>query len=156
VNDLTSILAIETGSFSDPWSAAVWRDELTRSGSVVIVAERHGELDGYVAARRMVEEGEVLRIAVLPQHRRRGLGARLFHRAAEKLFAAGARRLSLEVRADNTSAVAFYASIGLREVGRRSRYYPDGEDALVLRSDLPLGSRVTEPAAPGGDSPVLS
>ena len=44
----------------------------------------------------------------------------------------GARML-LEVRADNTAALAFYAAEGFVEIARRRRYYRDGTDAVVLR-----------------------
>lgn len=156
VEDLTSILLIESSSFPDPWSGAVWRDELSRSGSIVFVAGDCGVLAGYVAARCMGKEGEVLRLAVHPEHRRHGLGGRLFRAAADALFAAGATSLFLEVRADNTSAVAFYSGLALREVGRRLHYYPDGVDALVLRCDLSRGSTAMKPALSGSDSRVLS
>jgi ribosomal-protein-alanine N-acetyltransferase len=88
---------------------------------------------GYVVARRHPDEIEVLSLAVAPDHRRRGLGRSLLE--AARLEGAGPGRMVLEVRTGNTDARAFYARLGFQVVGRRPRYYPDGDDALLLRLD---------------------
>jgi ribosomal protein S18 acetylase RimI-like enzyme len=78
-----------------------------------------------------VHEGELLRIAVDPAKRGQGLGRRLLEGAQRELRVQGIQELHLEVRAGNAAARALYAACGWREVGRRSRYYADGEDAVL-------------------------
>lgn len=137
-SDLPAILRIESSAFSDPWSADSWHGEITRPESIVLVAASRDGIHGYVVARRGVDDGEILRVAVESGRRRTGLGSQLLRGAAEALHDAGATRLFLEVRVDNLHAIALYESCGLRAVGRRDHYYADGADALVFHGRLPL------------------
>ena len=50
--------------------------------------------------------------------------------------ALGVRTVYLEVGVRNQPARALYEAIGFEEVGRRRRYYANGEDALILRASL--------------------
>ncbi|HJV23388.1 MAG TPA: GNAT family N-acetyltransferase [Holophagaceae bacterium] len=79
----------------------------------------------------VVHEGELLRIAVDPARRGRGLGRELLKGAQAELRAQGIRELHLEVRAGNAAARALYAACGWREEGLRAKYYADGEDAVL-------------------------
>jgi N6-L-threonylcarbamoyladenine synthase len=78
-----------------------------------------------------------MNIAVSDERRRRGLGRRLLIAASEQAAALGARRLTLEVREGNASAIALYESAGMRGVGVRPGYYGTGEDALIMWGNLP-------------------
>lgn len=76
-------------------------------------------------------EAELLRIAVDPAHRGRGLGRRLLEASQRDLEAEGLVHLFLEVRVSNTAAIQLYRTCGWKPCGRRSGYYPDGEDAAL-------------------------
>ncbi|HEY8613806.1 MAG TPA: GNAT family N-acetyltransferase, partial [Roseomonas sp.] len=89
--------------------------------------------DGFVFARAMAGEAEILTLAVDPGARRRGLGGALLTAAVTEAGRRGAEVLFLEVSEANAPARALYARAGAMEVGRRRRYYADGSDALVLR-----------------------
>ncbi|UFN48019.1 GNAT family N-acetyltransferase [Roseomonas sp. OT10] len=102
---------------------------------------------GFVMARAVADEAEVLTLAVHPAARRRGLGGALVAAAAAEAARRGAAALFLEVSEANAPARALYAALGCGEVGRRRRYYADGSDALVLR--LPLEQRAEGRLRPG-------
>lgn len=126
VADVAAVAALDRELFGpDAWTAAQVAEELLGEHRRAWVA---GEpLHGYVVTRTVGDVTDLQRIAVHPRHRRRGL-------ARELLAAAGdGRRMLLEVSADNTDAVAFYAAAGFVEIGRRRRYYRDGSDALVMQ-----------------------
>ena len=91
---------------------------------------------GLVLARVAADEAEVLTLAVIPEARRQGIGARLLNAVLRLAEARGARAAFLEVSIGNTAAIALYARAGFTPVGRRARYYADGTDALVLRRAL--------------------
>jgi len=91
---------------------------------------------GLVLVRAAAGEAEILTIAVVPAARRRGLGAALLAAALQGAVLRGAAEMFLEVAEGNAAALALYAAAGFTEVGRRHRYYADGEDALVLRCPL--------------------
>ena len=76
-------------------------------------------------------EAELLRIAVDPAHRGRGLGRRLLEAAQRDLEAEGLVHLFLEVRVSNAAAIQLYRTCGWKPCGRRPGYYPDGEDAAL-------------------------
>ena len=127
---------LHAAAFDRPWPAAEI-EALARSPGVCVLAaeDAQGQALGFVMARRVADEAEILTLAVAPAARRRGVARALVEAAA----GLGANRLFLEVAADNAAARALYAVAGFAEVGRRRGYYPraDGPaaDALVLRRD---------------------
>ncbi len=92
--------------------------------------------EGFVLVRVAADEAEILTLAVIPAARRRGLGAALMRAAMADARAAGAAAMFLEVAESNAAARALYGGLGFAPVGRRPRYYENGEDALVLRRAL--------------------
>jgi ribosomal-protein-alanine N-acetyltransferase len=99
--------------------------------------------DGFVLARAVAGEAEILTLAVHPKARRTGVASALMLEAARLAHARGAGAIFLEVDADNLPALSLYESLGFARVGERKGYYrtPNGHlrDALVLKRDLPLG-----------------
>ena len=91
---------------------------------------------GFVLGWRADDEAEILTLAVDEQSRGQGLGRALVTALLDEVRAAGARRVSLEVRSSNAAARALYASQGFTLTRARPRYYRDGEDALVLGLEL--------------------
>ena len=77
------------------------------------------------------QEAELLRVAVRPELRGRGLARALLAAGEAALAREGARTFLLEVRVSNAAARALYASAGWREAGLRRGYYRDGEDAVL-------------------------
>lgn len=112
--------------------------ELMRSGPGVQrrVLLDAGEPIGWLEYRCILDEAELMEIAVAPRARRRGHGRRLMQALLAALRASPARTLHLEVRASNRPARALYATFGLNEAGRRRRYYADGEDAILYCKQL--------------------
>jgi len=56
--------------------------------------------------------------------------------AEEHATELGGGSLTLEVRESNVAAIALYDSLGLSRVDRRAHYYPDGEDAVVMKKRI--------------------
>ena len=135
--DLSALVSLERVCFSDPWSAHSLLEAMQSETSRAFVAERSGEVVGYLMARISGPEGEILDLAVLPQERRRGAGRSLLQAAEEALAREGVAEAYLEVRESNTAAIALYQAEGYRAVGMRRHYYRNPpEDALVLRTAL--------------------
>lgn len=91
---------------------------------------------GFILARRVLDEAEILTLAVDPAHRRQGLGEALVETAAVVTAAAGAKVMFLEVAEDNQPAMALYAKAGFERAGRRPDYYGPGAHAWLLRRSL--------------------
>lgn len=128
--------------FSPAWNEASMQDTLSHPGSTAFLARvRDGaealpEPAGFVMGQLAADEAEILTIGVLPKFQRRGVGTLLIEGLARAAKRAEAKRLFLEVAADNQAAFALYRSCGFTAVGMRKGYYTrtDGEpqDALVL------------------------
>jgi ribosomal-protein-alanine N-acetyltransferase len=138
--DEPAIVALEQASFgTDAWSEALLRDGLSGSipGALYLVAETSGsDVVGYAVASLFADVAELQRIAVTATHRRTGVAGALLARVEQEAVQRHAERLLLEVREDNTAALAFYAAHGFSEVARRARYYGDGTTAIVLARGL--------------------
>lgn len=130
--DIPEIAALAAASFSHPWRAGSFEQELGLDEARLWVAREGAERIGYLSARRIADEVHVLSIAVDPPWRRRGVARALLEALLREETARGARSVLLEVRSSNLLARAFYASAGFVAEGRRPRYYPDGEDAVLM------------------------
>ncbi len=99
------------------------------------------DLVGFLVARRMADEMEILNLAIEPALRRRGVGRRLLEAALELGRARSAKRVFLEVRASNAAAIGFYERHGFARIARRPRYYTaPPEDGWVLSRNVAEGS----------------
>lgn len=131
-----AMAALEVLAFPHPWTPDQLAVELQGLASLGLIAEDGGELLGYALFRRVLDETELLRLAVVPGRRRGGLASALVERGLSTLRAAGCAVAFLEVREDNAGAIGFYQASGWHAAGRRPRYYPDGADALLYRRAL--------------------
>lgn len=92
---------------------------------------------GYVFFSRVLDEGSVDNIAVLPAARRRGAASALLNAAHRWGQERGVRIFFLEVRASNGGAAALYQKMGYQEAGRRRNYYlSPREDAIIMKLEL--------------------
>lgn len=138
IDDIDTICDIERESFSTPWSAGAFHNELTNNHFAhYIVMELDGEVVGYGGMWLIVDEAHITNIAVRTQYRGRKLGERLLMQIQSAAIFLGAERITLEVRASNVIAQRLYAKLGFIPAGLRKGYYTDnGEDAIIMWAHL--------------------
>jgi ribosomal-protein-alanine N-acetyltransferase len=125
--------------FDAAWSEESFEALLDTPGTFALLARISGKEAGFILARAVADEAEILSLGVVPPARGKGVGKHLIAAAADRCLGAGAKRLFLEVGDENKPAMGLYRRLGFLEVGRRRGYYRDGlEDALTLKADLPL------------------
>lgn len=139
VRDVAALEARAMGS--DAWNEALVADELPRPDRVWWAAYVDDALAGYAGVWVVDGQMQVLKIAVDEAFRRRGIARELLSCVASDARDLGAREATLEVRAGNEGAQAFYASLGFEPLGVRPHYYSDREDAVIMNGPLPLSSR---------------
>jgi ribosomal-protein-alanine N-acetyltransferase len=139
VADVPEVQLIERLSFTTPWPAYAFQQELTANRLARYVVARAGigeggsQVVGFAGIWLMVDEAHITTFGVHPDWRRRGVGRQLLLRLVELAVELRATRMTLEVRVGNEAAQALYAAFGFRISGRRPRYYTDdGEDAYVM------------------------
>ena len=130
---VAAVAELEKQNFSDPWPDIAVRGELTNKLSLWLVAMDGEKVVGYVGSQTVLQEADMMNIAVADTHRRRGIAWMLVEELIRQL---DAYQLSLEVRASNAPAIALYEALGFHQVGLRRNYYRNPkEDALIMRKE---------------------
>ena len=127
---------------SDAWNERLVADELPRADRTWWAAYAGAsdglQLVGYAGGWVVDGDVQILKVGVDPAWRRHGIARELLSRVASDARDLGARTCSLEVRTGNEGAQAFYRALDFESLGKRPRYYSDGEDALIMQGPLPL------------------
>ncbi len=134
--DIPTLAVLHAASFDAPWSSSEIAALLAAEGGFGLMTP---DGSGFLLARVVAGEAEILTVAVDPAARRAGSGRALVEAAVDLAAARGAGMLFLEVAVDNAAAIALYHRCGFARAGFRPRYYRRAEgpvDALVLRRDL--------------------
>ena len=135
--DLTAIFEIETKSFSVAWSKDSIEKELNSPITLYLVAEKEGEIVGYIGSWKILQEVEITNLAVAPSFRGQGIGKELLKSLLERVKKEGMQEVLLEVRKSNRVAKTLYESLGFTFRGIRKGYYQKPtEDALILGKKL--------------------
>jgi len=130
LSDLPEILEIEKVSFSDPWSVDSFRSVLSVDYYITVGVFRE-RLIGYLIGQFIIDELHIFNLAVDPAHRRTGI-AGLMIETLREILKDNLKTVFLEVRVSNLPAINFYKKLGFNEVGKRKKYYSNGEDALLM------------------------
>lgn len=137
--DAGKIAEAERTVFTDPWSEADIISTVSTEGSMCYVAIDGMKIAAYLIGRQIAPEGEIYRIATLPEYRRRGIAYRLLDYAVKCERGRGLENLFLEVRENNVAARGLYNSYGFKEIGTRKNYYKNPTDnatIMLLSSEI--------------------
>ena len=92
-------------------------------------------LDGYLIARKTLDEYEVLTLATDINKRRRGIGTLLLTKLINLAKKDKVFRIILEVSENNIAAVSMYEKLGFKKISKRKNYYNNSEgfsDAHIM------------------------
>ena len=133
---VAQVAALEKICFSDPWSERSVASELENKLAYWLVALEGETVAGYIGSQTVMEETDMMNVAVHPDFRRKGIAEALVDGLVAALKEKGSRCLTLEVRASNEPAIKLYEKLGFAQIGRRPKYYRNPrEDALILRKE---------------------
>lgn len=122
-----------------PWDAATLERILALAGGFGYLAWHTDNPVGFILARDLAGEVEILSVGVLPEWRRRGVGHALMDAVVAKAERDGLGPIVLEVATENAPARRLYAAFGFVQVGRRPGYYRQSggrADGLILRRGI--------------------
>jgi ribosomal-protein-alanine N-acetyltransferase len=135
--DIDPILAIQTACPEIAQWTAWDYDRVARGEMAGWIAEEDSKVIGFIVARGVINEIEILNFAVYPAARGRGTGAALLKETIVWGKTFSAVQVILEVRASNAAALRFYEKHNFRVAGKRARYYDSPtEDALLLNAPV--------------------
>ena len=129
--------SVEKSCFPDPWKTEELDEMLGNSLDTGISIWENEIIAGYCLLRVVAGEGELFRIGVKPEFRKKGLGRKLMDAMEDTARKKQAESIYLEVRAGNLPAISLYKSRGFSETGRRKHYYSSPtEDAVLMELRL--------------------
>lgn len=132
--DIAALSQLECLCFSMPWSEQQFAGAFCQKSFAAFGLRCHTALIAYVSIYHVVDEMEILNIAVDPAHRRQGHGKTLLGLVLQVARKMHIERAVLEVRVHNSAALALYTSLHFKKVGERLGYYADtGENALIYQ-----------------------
>jgi len=139
--DADTIAKLHAQGFYRGWPREEFSAYISGEGTPLYVAcDAKRKIHGFAMVRHLGEDAELITIAVDKGRRKKGLGAALLSAVIADLLGTPAKRLLLEVAADNAAAVALYRKFGFAQIGQRKGYYPrpDGTPAtaIVMARDL--------------------
>jgi ribosomal-protein-alanine N-acetyltransferase len=136
--DVEAVLSIEQAVQAYPWTRGNFMDALSQ-GYICTVDELEGKIRGYAILMPVLQEAELLNIAVVNGQQRKGLGRAMLLKMLDVARERNILRVFLEVRASNVAALALYRSAGFSEIGLRVGYYQNtngSDDAITMACDL--------------------
>lgn len=135
--DVKEVAQLEQELFQTPWSCAAFREELDNKLSTIYVLLRSDRIIGYAIYWIVVDEVQIMKIALVPALRRLGIATWLLETIFQNARHSQAKKVFIEVRASNKNAVEFYKKNGFVVQGIRRNYYTaPTEDALCMRRDI--------------------
>jgi [ribosomal protein S18]-alanine N-acetyltransferase len=138
--DAAAIAVLHAASFRRGWIEQEVEGLLIDRHVIAHRAMVAGKLAGFIMARLVEDEAEILSVAVAGRQRGRGLSRQLLNLHLRRLAGLGARTVFLEVDEHNKAAIRLYDRAGFHEISRRPNYYSgsgaNAAAALVLRRDL--------------------
>lgn len=148
VDDLDRVMVVMAGAFDpafgEAWSRAQCLGILSLPDIWLgLACDGASRVIGFSLSRLLLDEAELLLLAVAPDARGVGIGRALIEQAVSRAAGRGATRLLLEVR-DGNAAIGLYGDVGFVQIGRRRDYYRG--HGGVLRDALTL-ARPIDPAA---------
>jgi [ribosomal protein S18]-alanine N-acetyltransferase len=117
---------------SAAWSAQSLMDSLSDPGVCAYLTERTSITTGFIIARRLQDEAEILNLVVHASHRRQREGRALLQKVLNQFESRGVTRVFLEVRETNTVAIAFYKTFGFLPISTRKNYYNNPPEGAVV------------------------
>ena len=138
--NISDIVKIENECFEHPWSENSVRTHIMGKNNIAFVCMDGKDVAGYAGMTAVLDEGQIMNIAVLPRFRRHGYGDALVLKLKEYCKENNLSFMTLEVRASNIPAIKLYEKHGFKRVGLRKKYYGGTEDAVLMTFERGDGS----------------
>ena len=119
--------------FDNFWNINILNDELSNGSSYFVCAKLENEIVGFAGIKIILDEADIMNIAVKENYRRQGIASLLLNHILTICKEKGIRTVNLEVNEENFSAISLYQKFGFKECGRRKQYYENKYDAILMQ-----------------------
>ena len=132
VEDLEQVVDIEQNLFSVPWTKEGFLTYLMKKDTMFFVVEEKERILVYCSMMTVLDEGDILNVAVRSDRQKEGIGLFLVDSMLRMAEMEGIRLVHLEVRQGNGTARRLYQRLGFKEDGLRRDYYENPVENAVL------------------------
>ena len=137
VEDLEQVVDIEQNLFSVPWTKEGFLTYLMKKDTMFFVVEEKERILGYCSMMTVLDEGDILNVAVRSDRQKEGIGQFLVDSMLRMAEMQGIKLVHLEVRPGHETARRLYQRLGFKEDGLRRNYYENPvENAVLMTKEM--------------------
>ncbi len=141
INVMTSedIISIEpnfSDNFDKFWSIDVLKHDFEDDNSQYVVAKMNNEIVGFAGIKIIIDEADIMNIAVKMDKRNSGIGSMLLEKLLEIAKISNCTSITLEVNENNLPAIYLYEKYHFERIGLRKKYYNNTDNAILMKKDL--------------------
>lgn len=134
--DINSIEPSFSENFDKFWSIAILKNDFENENSKYIVAKIDNEVVGFAGIKIIIDEADIMNIAVRRDKRKLGIGSVLLEKLIEISTDFKCASITLEVNENNLPAIHLYEKFDFQKIGLRKKYYNNTDNAIIMRKDL--------------------
>lgn len=134
--DVNSIELNFSENFDKFWSIDILKNDVTNENSKYIVAKINDEIVGFAGIKIILDEADIMNIAVRIDKRKLGIGSILLEKLIELAINCNCSFITLEVNENNLPAIHLYEKYNFENIGLRKKYYNNIDNAIIMKKDL--------------------
>lgn len=134
--DISDLKDLDISLFDEFWNLNQLSDELNSTNSTFFVAKIDKEIVGFGGIKTILDESEIMNIAIKNNFRRQGIGKLLLEKLINYAQSLNIEKIHLEVNENNFPAISLYKKFNFIEDGRRKNYYNNSEDAILMTLNI--------------------
>ena len=134
--DIALIAEFQKKHFIDYWTYSQLADGFLSGRLSGYIVEKDGEIIACSAINFSIDDADLVNILVAHAYRKQGVADKLMSEMLSDCEKIELKTLFLEVRESNMPAINLYGKYGFKTVGKRPKYYKDGETALVMKKEF--------------------
>ena len=131
-SDVDKIIELYGQDFTDGWNKAQFLSSFNCGRFLCLGAFESEKLVGIISLTLGLDDADIESVFTSVNYRRKGVADALVISALDRVKQLNLNKVLLEVRRTNEGAKNLYFKHGFKEISVRKKYYPDGEDALIL------------------------
>ena len=134
--DIASIEPSFSESFDKFWSVDILKHDFEDKSSRYIVAKIGNTIIGFAGIKVILDEADIMNIAVRVDKRKLGIGSMLLEKLLEIAKFSNCSSITLEVNENNLPAICLYEKYNFERIGLRKKYYNNTDNAILMKKNL--------------------
>lgn len=135
-DDITLIEPNFSENFDEFWSIDILKNDFENNNSKYIVAKYENQIIGFAGIKIILDEAEIMNIAVRIDKRNLKIGSLLLEKLIDIAISSKCELINLEVNEKNLPAIHLYEKYGFERIGFRKKYYNNTDDAILMKRKI--------------------